>query len=61
MIIVNPIFISKEIPKLLRMGGFECQLMTSKSGVCLCENRMFVDRQKAGGGGPKFRLCGGTS
>ena len=36
-------------------GGFECQLRTSKNGVCLDQNWMFMDRRKKGGWGPKFR------
>ena len=40
-------------------GGFECQLRTSKSGVCLDQNWMFVDRGEERGRGPKFRIfCG---
>ena len=39
---------STKIPKLPRVDGgggdVECQLRTSKSGVCLVQNWMFVDR-----------------
>ena len=34
----------------------ECQLWTSKSGMCLYENWMFVDSGEEGVGGLKFRL-----
>ena len=37
-------------------GEVECQLRTFKSGVCLHENWMFVDRGEARDRGPKFRL-----
>ena len=58
MRIVNAMYISKEkavghyvdlivkvfqeISKLLSVWGFECQLKTPKSGVCLDQNWMFV-------------------
>ena len=44
-------------------GGVECQcqLRMSKSGVCLHQNWMFVDRGEEGAGGPKFRLFLRTS
>ena len=35
---------------------FECQLKTSKSGVCLDQNWMFVDRGEEEGGVQKFKL-----
>ena len=51
---------SRKIPKLPRVGGgggeVECQLRTFKSGVCLHENWMFVDRGEERDRGPKFRI-----
>ena len=45
---------STKIPKLPRVDGgggdVECQLRTSKSGVCLVQNWMFVDRGEEGVG-----------
>ena len=38
------------------VGRFECQLRTSKSGVCLGQNWMFVDRGEERGGVSKFIL-----
>lgn len=35
-------------------GGVESQLRTSKSGVCLDQTWMFVDRREKGSGGSKF-------
>ena len=42
-------------------GNVECQLRTSRSGMCLDQNWMFVDRGEEGGGGPKLRLFLRTS
>ena len=44
-----------------QIGGFECQLRTSKSGVCLDENWMFVSQGEEGSGGLKFRIFVWTS
>ena len=37
-------------------GALNTNLKTSKSGVCLDQNWMFVDKGEEKGGGPKFRL-----
>ena len=55
---VNTLCISEE-KSICCTVGVEYQLGTSKTGVCLDQNWMFVDRREEGGADPKLRLfCG---
>ena len=44
----------RTISKLPWMEDFECQLKTSRSGVCLEKNWMFVDRGEEAGEGTEI-------
>ena len=57
--LISMLMFSRKIPKLPSVcvyvcvgggGGFECQLRTSKGGVCLDQNWIFVDRREEGVG-----------
>ena len=47
--LISLLTLLRKIPKLPRVGVFECQLRMPKSGVCLDQNLVFVDRGEEGG------------